>query len=207
MSGWWKKDNYLFYAHGKSGSTSLSEGNFKHVFITDDEESSNMISYFNSNPGTQIVIFIRNPLDRWLSGIWQFSTEVIQKININAFIHDIDIDRMDNVAMLELFCEILNYDKPHSGPVFNDAEGYHMAHYLERFDHVEIPFMVVETKNMTPFMERIGIELSNHNNSEQKTGVTNHYVDAFKSCKYKDQVLQWLEPEMARFNKLLVDRG
>ena len=82
-----------------------------------------------------------------------------------------------------------------------------MAHYLERFDHVDVPFMVVETKNMTPFMERIGIELSNHNNSEQKTGVTNHYIDAFQSFKYKDQVLQWLEPEMARYNKLLVDRG
>ena len=123
MSGWWKKDNYLFYAHGKSGSTSLEQGNFESISVTEDEESSKMISYFNSNPDIQIIVFIRNPLDRWLSGIWQFSTEVIQRIS-----PELDITQMDNLAMLELFCEILNYDKPHSGPVFNDAEGYHMAH-------------------------------------------------------------------------------
>ena len=202
MSGWWKKDNYLFYAHGKSGSTSLGQGNFESISVTEDEESSKMISYFNSNPDIQIIVFIRNPLDRWLSGIWQFSTEVIQRIS-----PELDITQMDNLAMLELFCEILNYDKPHSGPVFNDAEGYHMAHYLERFDNVKIPFMVVETKNMTPFMKRIGIDVGVHNANINKVGATNGYAKVFQSCKYQDTVLQWLEPEMARFTKLIVDKG
>ena len=202
MSGWWKKDNYLFYAHGKSGSTSLSEGNFKSIFITDDNESSNMISYFNNNPDTQIVVFIRNPLDRWLSGIWQFSTEVIRKVNPRT-----DVTNMDKLAMLELFCEILNYNKPLTGPVFNDAESYHMDNFLERFDNVEIPFMVVETKNMTPFMKRIGIDLGNHNANLAKVEAGNGYADVFQSCKYRDAVLQWLEPEMARFTKLILDKG
>ncbi|MDG1141908.1 MAG: hypothetical protein P8N24_01675 [Hellea sp.] len=202
MSGWWKKDNYLFYAHGKSGSTSLSEGNFKSIFITDDNDSSNMLSYYNSNPDTQFVVFIRNPLDRWLSGIWQFSTEVIRKVNPRT-----DVTNMDKLAMLELFCEILNYNKPLTGPVFNDAESYHMDNFLERFDNVEIPFMVVETKNMTPFMKRIGIDLGNHNANLAKVEAGNGYADVFQSCKYRDAVLQWLEPEMARFTKLILDKG
>jgi len=206
MSGWHQSGNYIFFAFGKCGSTTLDHLHFNNV-IKDFDPDCELINDYLQDKNLNPVVFIREPMDRFFSGMFQFMFIYSKKLNIklpdtqNAWI-----------KVWESVLELLNFDKGY--PIFNDAESYHLQHYLKNLNKIQKEFAVVETTHLTPYIKNVlGVDAPNILNSANRYGSAEYKIykglfrTSFYKNKYKEIVINWIQPEIDEYQKLMAEKG
>ena len=206
MSGWHQSGNYIFFAYGKCGSTSLDHLHFNNV-IRDYDPDCELINNYLQDKNLNPVIFIREPMDRFFSGMFQFVHAYSKRLNIQ-----IPDTEKAWINVWEVILELLNFDKGY--PIFNDAESYHLQHYLKNLKNIQKDFAVVDTRHLTPYIKNVlGINAPNMLNSADRYSSDEYKIykhqfrTSFYKNKYKDIVINWIQPEIDEYQKLLVEKG
>ena len=199
MSGWHKKDDYIFFAIGRSGSTSLDHAGFEHV-IEEFDIDFKLINFYLRDTEIKPVVFIRHPLDRFYSAMFQFMMRICEELNV-----EVTADEEQWVSLWDTFLELLNFDR--GAPIFNDNEFYHMGHYLDRLRMIEKDLIIADTRDMNQTIkDLVGVSIVKQNatNSKYEVNLYNGvFKRAFEKAKHKNNALVWLHPEIQTYKELV----
>ena len=196
MSGWYQKDKYVFFAYGKCGSTSLDHSGFERVVDDSDDLITGCLQINNylDNKDLTPIVFIRDPLERFYSGMFQFMMRHCVNLNVK-----LTADEDCWINIWNSFLEITNFDR--KAPVFNDSEAYHLNNYLEKYKKIKADITFIKTELLTPTLkDLVGVTVYREN-STASVYYKGAYRLGFNNSKYKDNVMAFLQPEIELYQK------
>ena len=199
MSGWHQKDNYVFFAMGRSGSTTLDNVGFENI-IPDFDLEFKLINFYLRDKDLEPVVFIRHPLDRFYSGMFQFIMHTCNDLDLK-----VTPDEDQWVKLWNTFLRLLNFDRGH--PIFIDNEFYHMGSYLNELNYIEKDFIVYDTIDMSRVLkDLVNVDTNKHNRTTNYmyNGV---FKRTFEKTSHKQNVLNWLQPEINQYQKIMEEKG
>jgi len=221
MSGWCLIDspnnstyNSVLYAHGKSGSTSLAHlvdtGVGEYVITDYEHDCASINAYIDASP-SDVIVFLRDPYSRFISGMWQCVSETLRvalPMNDQQLLDDLLDEPLYWRAVTERMFHVLGFSG--GNPQLSDISAYHLAHYLEMFEHLRGPFVCKRTGEMTSVLTGLGIQnVVTHNQSIDKP-LGEYYTmfsNAIQDTPSWPTVVEWLQPEVARYTQLMMDNG
>ena len=212
MSGWVRTHNKLLYAHGKSGSTSLAHLVHTGVAtqaITQWQHDCADVNQLVESEGVEPLILIREPRERFVSGMWQLVSELLT-VALPRITRWHDLGYVDDMldepqywrdVTEQMFC-VLGFDC--GNPQLSDREAYHLGHYLQMFSHLKQHPTVHSTSEINSVLQQLGHDAVVHNSSTEKP--LGEYYTVFKNAIVTTPswitVLKWLEPERDRYADL-----
>ena len=108
----------------------------------------------------------------------------------------------------EQMFRVIGFDS--GNPQLSDREAYHLGHYLEMFDHLKGDFVCKRTGDMTSVLTGLGIDNTTTHNQSIGKPLGEYYLmfsNAITDTASWPTVVEWLQPEVARYTQLMMDHG